>query len=76
MAANMRGPKPVDPLWYRADCTLEVRCGCGNRAKASIRAWIVWNRLNDNMTLYEMQARLRCLNCGRRSPRIEIDDLQ
>nr|WP_314075210.1 hypothetical protein [uncultured Roseococcus sp.] len=75
MAANMRGPKPVDPLYYRWADTLEVRCQrCGNSARATVQAWAMWHQLNDRLRFTEMQERMVCLRCGTYAPRMEIHE--
>lgn len=75
MAANMRGPKPVDPLYWRVHDTLSVRClRCSNRASATVRAWIVWHRLDDRLRLSDMQLRMRCLRCGDYDPEMAIEE--
>lgn len=75
MAANMRGPKPVDPLYWRINDRLSVRCmRCRNWVSAPVRTWIVWNRLDDRITFMDMQRRLTCLRCGEREAKIDLQE--
>ncbi len=75
MAANMRSPKPADPLSWRLEHVLTVRClGCRNAASGTVRAWVVWNRLDDRITFWDMQRRMVCLRCRRRETAIDLHE--
>lgn len=75
MAANMRGPKPADPLYWHVNSVLRVRCmHCRNWAGASVRAWIVWHRLNDRMSFWDMQRRMVCTRCKTYGPKMDLDE--
>ncbi|RVT96336.1 hypothetical protein EOD42_14605 [Rhodovarius crocodyli] len=66
-------PRPVDPLWYREDgYWLRVSCECGHAVSKPVALWIKARRLRREMAFYELQARLRCIWCGRRAATIDV----
>jgi hypothetical protein len=70
-AANYGRPKPADPLWYRLDCDLEIRCSCGRGLTENVSDFGARHGLASTMKLYELIARLRCSGCGAR-PHAEV----
>ncbi|MDB5415316.1 MAG: hypothetical protein JWR10_3651 [Rubritepida sp.] len=75
MAANMREPKPADPLYWRLHDTLSVRClRCSNKASGTVHAWVVWHRLSDKIRLRDMQLRMVCLRCNEYAPEMSIEE--
>lgn len=75
MAANMRGPKPADPLYWRLNSFLAVSCiGCRNWAGARVQSWIVWHRLDDRITFHDMQRRMVCLRCRTYGPKMDLKE--
>lgn len=72
-AANMGKPCPTDPVWYRLDCTLAVRCeGCGHRAARPLREWVTEHRISQDESLWRVIARMRCTACHKREPAAEV----
>ena len=71
MAANYGKPKPVDPLWYRADRILEIHCGCGHMVDMRLADLLEERPWLRDAKLYEVIGRLKCRNCGGR-PSAEV----
>jgi hypothetical protein len=64
----------VDPLWYRADWTLRLTCGCGRSAvEQRLGAFAQERGLHRETRLYCLFGRLRCRDCGAR-PSAELMD--
>ena len=70
VAANMRDPKPVDPLWYRPHLSLRVRCGCGRCVWVRPRDAAMRAGYSDELKIHEVLSRLACRECGRRQPEV------
>lgn len=66
MAANFNRPKPIDPIWYRTECYISIRCGCGRRRSERVGAFAAEAGVSFNVSLYELIKRLRCPSCNRR----------
>lgn len=65
MAANYHRPKPVDPIWYRQSCYLNVLCACGHSLCEEVGPFAKARRVSFDMNLYRLIDRLRCSKCGR-----------
>ncbi|WP_424813592.1 hypothetical protein [Roseococcus sp. YIM B11640] len=75
MAANMRGPKRVDPLYMRWDDILKVSCtSCARSASAPVSCWAEGWRLSDRLRLDDLMQKLYCSECGGR--RLAFDLVQ
>ena len=64
-AANYNRPKPIDPLWYRQGCYINIQCGCGRRVSELLGPFAQARAVPIQLCIYELIARLRC-PCGRR----------
>ena len=64
--ADYISPRPSDPLSYREDCTLRVKCVCGRSVRVPLRSLKQEFRLLGNMALFDLIAKLRCKACGKR----------
>jgi DNA-directed RNA polymerase subunit RPC12/RpoP len=72
-AANYNRPKPVDPLWYRADCWLVIRCeNCNHAIKERVRDFQTRHLLPGDMRFFRLADLLKCARCGRKRPKIEV----
>ncbi len=74
MAANMRDPKPADPLHYRWSDYLLVGCPCGLSAGMRVSAWAAWFNLPDTMTLGDFTRTLRCPECQGENLSVRIEE--
>lgn len=72
MSADYGKPKPADPLWYRLDCEIHIRCPCGHAVTETLAEFGAVRGLDSRMKLHELIARLRCSKCRRRSPSAEV----
>lgn len=74
----MRHPKPVDPLFYRWNAVLVVRCANPECPKDAVRArvsdWAGWARADPNMRIHDFCARMICSECGKRDVRYDVED--
>jgi hypothetical protein len=59
-------PQPVDPLWYRMDAFLRIRCACNRSLILPLGDLARLYRLPRNLCMYEIIGRLRCSECGAR----------
>lgn len=59
----------MDPVWYRADRSLELICRCGRVVRFHIGVLAVDPRYR-NLHLYQIASRLRCSTCGAKGPAI------
>lgn len=64
-AMNYNRPKPIDLVWYRQGCYINIQCGCGRRVSELLGPFAQARRVPTNLRIYELIARLRC-SCGRR----------
>lgn len=71
MAANYNRPKPIDPIWFRADCYLQIRCACGRALSEPLGEFARDRGISDQRPIYELVARLKCSVCGE-NPRVEV----
>lgn len=72
-AANMGRPCPPDPLWYRLDCTLHVRCrACGHARAEKVESFAMRHRLDSRLRFYELERRLKCDRCKRKDAAISV----
>ena len=72
-AANYNRPKPVDPLWYRLECWLHVRCpGCHHAIKERVRDFQARHLLPGDMRFHALPGLLVCGRCGCKQPEIEV----
>ena len=72
-AANYNRPKPIDPLWYRADCWLILRChGCRRQIRERVQDFQVKHLLPGDMRFSDLARRLKCDVCGRREPEMDV----
>lgn len=78
MGARLDGrPGPSSPLWYVVDDRLSVRClnpECRRAVALPISDLMRCHRLPKDMTLHELWRRLRCIECGRGQPEIDMRD--
>lgn len=66
MAANYNRPKPIDPIWYRRNCSLRIWCGCGRRIVTPLGRFAAERSIAADTQIYKLILRLRCSACGRR----------
>jgi len=66
MAANYNRPKPIDPVWYRRGCFLNIICACGRRGSVELGTFARSRGVSPDTQLYRLIARLRCRQCGAR----------
>ena len=66
MAANYNRPKPIDPIWYRTECYISIRCACGRQRCERVGAFAAEAGVSFNIALYELIRRLRCTKCNGR----------
>lgn len=72
MAANMGRPCPADPIWYREDHRMTVKCACNHRATRTVGEWAALYNLSRDLTLWRVIKRMRCSKCGARDPAVEV----
>ena len=72
MAANYNRPKPIDPISYRQDCYINIRCACGRRVCEPLGQFARARRVPFETRIYELIARLRCRVCRRRAPDADV----
>jgi DNA-directed RNA polymerase subunit RPC12/RpoP len=72
-AANMGQPCPADPLWYRLDHTLHIRCrNCRHKAGEKVEDFALRHSLDTRLKFHEIEARLRCTGCGKKWAEIDV----
>jgi hypothetical protein len=72
-AANYNRPKPVDPLWYRADCWLIVWCPkCLHQIKERVRDFQTRHLLPGDMRFSHLAQLLKCESCGHKPPVMDV----
>ena len=64
--ADYSRPKPIDPLWFRMDAKLRIRCKCQRRLIIPLAQLARLHQLPDDLALYQLIGRLRCTECGQR----------
>ena len=69
--ADYSSPKPVDPIWYKPDGWLVIKCRCGRELQERVRHFADRNGVSRNLKFYELIDRLRCSACGGR-PEAEV----
>ena len=70
---DMRKPVPGDPVWYRREAMLTARClSCPHAASVKIGDLEKRHRLNREMRLWDVRARLGCSICGAANPLVEV----
>ena len=73
MAANMGKPCPVDPISYRWECKLLLRCtGCGHTNSAKLSGWARRFSVGHKTQIYVLAGRMVCGRCGARQPEYSV----
>jgi len=70
--ADYSRPQPVDPLSYRMDAFLRIRCVCYRSLILSLGDLARKHRLPRNIRMYEIIKRLRCSQCGARPTDVDV----
>lgn len=70
--ADYSRPQPVDPLSYRMDAYLRIRCTCGRSLILPLGDLARMHRLPGNLRMYEIIKRLRCTQCGARPVDVDV----
>lgn len=74
MAANYGRTKACDPIWYRSERRLHLSCPCGHRMVIHIGPFAREHRISDKLTLGDLQLRLKCSQCGRKTPNVSVPE--
>ena len=70
--ADYSRPQPVDPLSYRMDAFLRIRCVCYRSLILPLGDLARMHRLPGNLCLYQLIKRLRCSECGARPTDVDV----
>lgn len=62
----------MDPIWYRGDLIINIRCQCGRRLRDRVGHFATSRGLSDKMKLYELAERVKCTVCGAR-PKVDFE---
>lgn len=72
MAANYDRPKPIDPIWYRQSCYINIDCVCGRRVSYELGTFAAERGVSSNTAVYELADRLRCAGCGSKPAFVDV----